>query len=303
MGQVPDEKCGLIGISRCTGIIGCRQQKATNATQCAPHVDDHKQPNDSRPVNNDITQLLLKWDYQPGQVAARRFKGKDGKEKIQLRVDLGILQMNAEGRPDGKRPMGFDSWFDFYRSRWEKAKSESGQEDPVYTLGAEECSRLQQETIQYHHRYICFYQLEDFDSVERDADRNLEVFDFVRAFASTEELAWSVNQFAPQLLLMRTRAVGARSLKSKRHSDAVRKIEEGITDLEKFYQEFGREDLMDASPEIQSLRHWLADVKNRKPLTELEKLQRALAEAIQIEDYEKAAQVRDRLKKIQSAKS
>jgi protein-arginine kinase activator protein McsA len=38
-------------------------------------------------------------------------------------------------------------------------------------------------------------------------------------------------------------------------------------------------------------------------LTELEKLQRALAEAIQLEDYEKAAQVRDRLKKIQSAKS
>lgn len=263
-------------------------------------------------MNNDITQLLLKWDYQPGQVAARRFKGKDGSEKIQLRVDLGILQMNAVGRPDGKRPMGHESWFEFYRSRWEKSRIEPGttnaagepvESESLFTLNQEECSRLQQEAIQYHHRYICFYQLEDYDAVERDADRNLEVFSFVRAFASTEDLAWSVNQFAPQLLLMRTRAVGARSLKAKRHTEAIRRIDEGIASLEDFYREFGREDLLENSPEIQSLRQWLTEVKSRKPLTELEKLQRALDEAIQVEDYEKAAQVRDRLKKLQSAKS
>ena len=47
-------------------------------------------------MNNDITYLLESWDYQPGQVMVRRFKNKDGVEKIQLRVDLGILQMNAE---------------------------------------------------------------------------------------------------------------------------------------------------------------------------------------------------------------
>ena len=54
----------------------------------------------------DISHLLDQWEYQPGQVVVRRFKAKDGREKIQLRVDLGLLQMNAEGRPDGKRPFG-----------------------------------------------------------------------------------------------------------------------------------------------------------------------------------------------------
>ena len=33
----------------------------------------------------DIAQLLEEWEYQAGQIVVRRFKGKDGKEKIQLR--------------------------------------------------------------------------------------------------------------------------------------------------------------------------------------------------------------------------
>ena len=42
-------------------------------------------------MNFDISHLLSHWDYQPGQVVVRKFTGKDGAEKIQLRVDLGIL--------------------------------------------------------------------------------------------------------------------------------------------------------------------------------------------------------------------
>ena len=37
-------------------------------------------------MSYDISALLADWDYQPGQVVARRFKGKDGTEKVQLRV-------------------------------------------------------------------------------------------------------------------------------------------------------------------------------------------------------------------------
>jgi hypothetical protein len=39
----------------------------------------------------DISHLLDDWEYQSGQVVVRKFKGADGKEKIQLRVDLGLL--------------------------------------------------------------------------------------------------------------------------------------------------------------------------------------------------------------------
>src|SRR5712692_5625204 len=57
-------------------------------------------------MNFDISHLLAQWDYQPGQVVVRKFMGNDGVEKVQLRVDMGLLQMNATGRPDGKRPLG-----------------------------------------------------------------------------------------------------------------------------------------------------------------------------------------------------
>src|SRR2546421_1799576 len=122
-------------------------------------------------MNFDISHLLDQWDYQPGEVAVRRFKAKDGSEKIQLRVDLGLLQMNAEGRPDGKRPFGRESLLEHFTAQLEKFKQEHGGDGKDFRLAIEDCAKLQQEAIQYHHRYICLFQLEDYDSVIRDADR------------------------------------------------------------------------------------------------------------------------------------
>ena len=65
----------------------------------------------------DISHLLEHWDYKPGQVVVRKIKGRDGLDKIQLRVDLGLLQMNVEGRPDGKRPFGHPSLLEYYQAR------------------------------------------------------------------------------------------------------------------------------------------------------------------------------------------
>jgi hypothetical protein len=244
----------------------------------------------------DITELLANWDYQPGQVVARRFQGADGTEKVQLRVDLGVLQMSAEGRPDGKRPMGHGSWFEFQQDRLRKHRKENGDDDD-FNLDSEACAKLQQEAIQYHHRYICFFQLEDFAAVEGDCERNLKVFEFVAEFAESDDLAWSLLQFAPQLIMMRTRARGTAALRKKKFANAVKAIEEGMEELESFYRDNEREDLLENSGEITSLRHWLEEVRTRKPLTETEKLQRALDEAILQEDYEKAAKVRDQMRK------
>lgn len=247
----------------------------------------------------DISELLTGWDYQPGQVVARRFVGEDGTEKVQLRVDLGVLQMNAEGRPDGKRPMGHDSWYDFHLDRLVKHQEEHGNDD-TFTLDAEGCGRLQQEAIQYHHRYICFFQLEDYRSVERDCDRNLAVFEFVAQYAKGEDLAWSLLQFVPQLLMMRTRARATGQLKRKKFTAACKTIDEGIEEIEEFFRDNEREDLLENSGELGSLRHWLGEIRSKRPLSALEKLQRQLDEAIQVEDYEKAAQVRDEMKKLQT---
>src|SRR5881275_582473 len=142
-------------------------------------------------MNFDISNLLENWDYQPGQIVVRRFTGRDGQEKIQLRVDLGLLQMNAEGRPDGKRPFGHTSLLEYYQARLYKHVAAHNGSDEDFELKAEDCAKLQLETLQYHHRYICLLQLEDYPAVIRDAERNLAVFEFVAKHAANEDLAWS----------------------------------------------------------------------------------------------------------------
>jgi hypothetical protein len=130
----------------------------------------------------DISQLLEEWDYQPGQPSVRKFIGKDGQEKIQLRVDLGVLQMNAEGRPDGKRPLGHASLYEHYQAKlYRHLAANQGNEDG-FKLTPSDCVKLQLEAFQYHNRYNCQLQLKDFSAVVRDTERNLAVLDFDQVY-------------------------------------------------------------------------------------------------------------------------
>jgi hypothetical protein len=246
----------------------------------------------------DISHLLEQWDYQPGQVVVRKFTGKDGLEKIQLRVDLGLLQMNAEGRPDGKRPLGHASLFEHYQSRLYKHLAENSGSDAGFVLKADDCARLQIEALQYHHRYICLLQLEDFAAVVRDTERNLAVFEFVRKHAESEELAWSVLQFKPQLLMIHTRAKASQALNTRDYSAAIQQIEEGITTVKDFYREQSRSDLIEQSGELNYLRNWLDELSAKRPLSKREELEKALNDAVTNEDYEKAARMRDALRNL-----
>ena len=253
-------------------------------------------------MNFDISPLLNEWEYQPGQIGVRQFKGKDGIQKIQLRVDLGILQMNAHGRPDGKTPNGHESLLEYFETRLAKFKKAHHGEDEGFELSAEDCSRLQQEAIQYHHRYICLFQLQDYEGVVRDTKRNLRVFDLVENYAGSEEMAWSLQQFRPQVLMMLARARGSVALDSKDHSDAISAVKNGLEQLRDFYQNNGRHEMVDQSGEIQSLEAWLKELQAKRPLTKRERLESQLESAIRREDYEEAARVRDSLRNLRTSK-
>ena len=246
----------------------------------------------------DISRLLENWEYEPGQVVVRRFKAKDGTEKIQLRVDLGLLQMNAEGRPDGKKPFGYVSLLEYYQARLYKHLAASGGSDESFKLKAEECAKLQLEALQYHHRYICLLELGDYAGVIRDAERNLAAFEFVGKHAESEELAWSLRQFEPQLRLILTRARGAQALKAEDFSLAVQQVEEGIEKIRACYGASPHPEAAEQSGEILSLEDWLEEIRSKRPLSQRERLERDLDAAVNSEDYEKAAQVRDKLRNL-----
>jgi hypothetical protein len=248
----------------------------------------------------DISRLLDEWDYRAGQVVARRFKGRDGKERIQLRVDLGLLQMHAEGRPDGKRPFGHDTLYDHYQARFYRHLADHDGSADGFKLRAEDCSKLQLEALQYHHRYISLLQLADYAAVVRDTERNLEVFAFVGRHAETEELAWSLLQFQPQLLMILTRARAMRAMETEDYPGAMEVVQEGLERIREFYRERSRTDLMEQSAELQSLESWLTEIRANRPLSARERLEQALSDAIRREDYEKAAQMRDALRSLKS---
>lgn len=257
-------------------------------------------------MDDDISKVLENWDYRLGRVDARRVKGEGGVEKLQLRIDLGLLQMNAQFRPDGKRPFGHPTLLDHFLIRLERHREKNGGEDDDFSINPDECAKLQQEAIQYHHRSICNFELEDYEAVERDTEHILELLDFVQDYAVGEDIGQSFQQFRPQTIMMQIRAVGTELIAENNYDDAIKEITDAIEELNQFYTEMGREEMVDSSMEVHSLREWLKDVEaeaiEKKPMTEGEKLQHKLDKAIEQEDYEAAAKLRDQLAKLDDKK-
>lgn len=247
-------------------------------------------------MNLDLNTLLEGWPHEPGQIRVRRITGIDGKEKIQLRIDLGLIQMETEGRPDGMRPHGFDSLLDWHHQRADDAEA-AGQ---VFSLTSDECSELHQEGVQFYHRYIALLQLEDFLGVIADTQRNLNLFSFVTKYAD-REFSGSFDQFHPYVIMMNTRAKASLELERDDLPAALRQIERGrdkILDLLK-----DRPEPSDTCSEVEFLNEWYEELQSKRPLTKLELLQREMDRAIASEAYERAAELRDEIRDFSKSKN
>ena len=190
--------------------------------------------------------------------------------------------MNAEGRPDGKRPFGYTSLYEHYQARLYKHLAAHDGVADGFKLKPEDCSKLQLEFLQYHHRYICLLQLEDYAGVIRDAERNLAVLDFVEKHAERKEFSWGLRQFQPQLLMILTRARGAQAVQADDYTLALRLIEEGLDLIRGFYREHAGVEAAEESGELFSLETWLEEVRAKRPLSRRERLEHALHDAVKI---------------------
>jgi len=245
---------------------------------------------------DDIGPILKKWKYKSDDINVRLIKGLDGKPKLQLRLDLGILQMELDGRPDGRRPGRFDS----YLSYFEKKARHNVKDGFILSPG--QCLQLQQETIQYYHRYLALMKLEDYHRVTRDTARNLRVFDFVEKFSDNEEIIWTFQQYRPYVIMMNTRAQASVCLKETRYNDALKYIGNGVILIEKFYKKYSEKEF-DEKFEMEFLKQWAEEINEVKPLTEHERLEKELTLAVKREDYEHAALIRDEINYLKQGKS
>ena len=119
------------------------------------------------------------------------------------------------------RPNGCESLLTYHQQRALRAE-ERGED---YDLSPEQCTELQQEGIQYYHRYLSLFQINEFAGVVRDTQRNLDLFNFVTEHTDREELSWTMQQFRPYVLMMNTRAKPQSRNGDRRTSHvAIRKI-------------------------------------------------------------------------------
>ncbi|MBP7828593.1 MAG: UvrB/UvrC motif-containing protein [Kiritimatiellae bacterium] len=239
-------------------------------------------------MNSDITPLLNGWNYDPGSVSARWIIGRDGRLRIQLRLDLGLLQMEPEGRPDGKRPRGHASLLDYHRA----LPPEAATLDPVA------CSELQQEAMQYYYRYLAFHALRYFDGVIRDTEHNLAILDLVEQRIADEDAAWAFLQFYPYIRMMNARARAEKCMGEQRETEAVSILQAAVQDIRAFWSRNGEGEAPPGSPEIEALTDLLGRIRRQGPRSRGEELREELARAIAEEKYEDAARLRDQLRSI-----
>jgi tetratricopeptide (TPR) repeat protein len=248
-------------------------------------------------MGQDIAEITDGWDYDPNEVRARWIEAAGGGRKLQLRLDLGVFQMESDGRPDGTQPHRYPSLLEYYLAE-ERKRTRGVLAEP---LDADACSELQQEAMQYYYRIMACHALGEWIRVRDDSDHALDLIDLASEYAADDETAWHFSQMFPYMRMMNARALAEIAMSEGNYAEAARQAQEAVEEIEGFYRE-NYDDINEdgsevATPgELVSVRELLAEVEKRRPVTETETLQRELARAIELENYERAAQLRDKLK-------
>ena len=246
----------------------------------------------------DLTHLLRSWPYEPGRISARCITGEDDRPKLQVRLDLGVLQMEMEGRPDGLRPEGFESLLAFQQDRLRRYTEQVGAPDG-FVLGADDARPLREEAVQYYHRYVGLFSLGEFEGVIRDTTRNLQVFDFCRDYAAEETDRTVLEQFRPYVIMMRTRAQAEQAMAADQPKEALGAIDAALVELKTIFEQAGRADLYDQANEVQLLRGMRDALVPKLPGSQRVELQERLRGALDAENYELAAILRDELRMME----
>ena len=252
-------------------------------------------------MSNDLQPILDRWEYRPGEVTVRKVKGRDGREKLQMRLQLGVLQMEADGRPDGQRPHGHESLLEYFEATIEKLKNEG--KDESLELTPDECETLRDEALEYYYRYLSLFHLEDYPGVARDTDRNLRAFDLVRDYAKTDADKYSLEQYRPYVIMMNAQARANIALGENDLNSAYSVLRQGMDDIRGFFEDYGQLRLAEKSEEFKTLAKQAEALKGRVPRDPLDVLRDKLEAAVKEERFEEAARLRDKIQKLQDSVS
>ncbi len=245
--------------------------------------------------SGDITDLLRDWEFDADN-QVRVIRAEDGRQVLQVRQPLGIEQYEMDGRPDGKRPFDKESVLDELQDRLrayvEKHGSEAG-----FRISHDDFLQLHNEGILYYYRYLILFQIADFMRTARDTEHNLRICDLVERFVEGEEDRKELLQYRPYILRMNAISKAMISLHQEMKSAARQIIESAIEEIENMAEIDTPAFQFERVRSLNYLRSTLRQVMNQKTGV-LDELKSELEQAVESENYEKAAELRDRIRSL-----
>jgi hypothetical protein len=250
-------------------------------------------------MRRDLDDVIQGWPYdpEPGEHLAREVRARDGRMVLQMRIELGVLQLEVGGRPDGLRPHGFVTYLDYLRHSAASRGLAAGDKARPWTMTAHQCSEADREFIQFYHRRVAWLALRRHDKAIQDADHTLALMDFVGRYGDDEDYIASHEQFRGIVLFHRTEAAIALALERHRPEEAIDALRDGIERLTNHQRTWWEEHDSAESPNpalVDQLRTFEKDI--RKEFVVEKTLREQLDEAVAREDYERAAKIRDQIR-------
>ncbi len=241
----------------------------------------------------DLRKLLEGWPYDPEHDARIILVG-EGRSVLQVRTPLGIEQYELQGRPDGARPHGMESALEYQLRRLEEERA-AGRGDR-FQLTPQHCAELFNEGMLFYLRYVRLFQLKDWARTVRDTDRNLRAFDFIRRYARREEDQHFLEKWRPYVLRINGSASVMLELERPAHDRALELVRDVITKIENLEELDDETFRFERERSLTALKELETQIRKHRPLSELERLEDELRRAIETQEFEQAARLRDRLK-------
>jgi hypothetical protein len=250
----------------------------------------------------DLHEVIADWNAEPGEISARVVIGRDGGELLQLRVDMGIMQMSPEGRPDGQRYRGLPSVLDYVEHEARLGRSRIADQD---------ARELERELYQMNYRRLALSSLvedclmhKDAENARRHVDRALRDIDgcLARVKTITERSGRrGGSALRPTLTFHRGRLRVQRAILDDCYEEAVDEALRGRQGLEELLAELGfDEEQRREDPGVIFLRNLAQRLRREYGITMTlnERLEAAVAE----EDFALAARLREELRKRTAAR-